>query len=703
MAKQNEFDIKEALKLCKRAASNGYRIASQQAKNLNVTLMDAEYKIQCAVDEFNTSPVYDSDAAALLEQQLLDIRISFNKLSASFSEDLYTLQRNLSKFSITLFGRTMAGKSTLMEVLTHGDGKTIGTGAQRTTRDVRKYQWNNLEITDVPGIGAFEGHEDETLAFEAAKSADLILFLITDDAPQASETECFSRIINLGKPVMCIMNVKAAINEEDDIDLALWDIKDRFDFDRLNTIKDEFLSYGKKIGQDWRRIPFIYVHLQAAFFAQMTADSKTAEAFYDISRIGFLKKQIIDQVRNKGEFYRIKTFIDSVSTPVLEAEETLLRQSLMNTIQGRTILSKRRKLAGWKNKFYRDASNQINSMITGIRSLMYSEIAAFAEEHFKDENADKAWDTLLQNLGVTNRCQTLMENLEFQANNKIKEISREITNELKFVSLFTDDKALRMRKIIDGKKIWNWGTLIISGGLSIGSGISYLVGGAALAGPLGWAAIAFTAIGIIGSWFFKSKDKKECEARKELEESLKKNVEKICKTLKSQMMKNLDLLIEERIEKLIKELDRMNSVIFKLSDTQKELSWKLNNRLLELNKQIVTEAIKIIGAEGLEWWILEVARIPGNTVLFQLIDGRKFPDKQKKQLHSLMSEFIGFVYSAEDKKVFISRVMGKSIDRKQIIVEDKIGVAHVPIADADPNLLNRARLAQQLTQLVITK
>ena len=46
-------------------------------------------------------------------------------------------KQKLSNFSITLFGRTMAGKSTLMEILTNGDGKSIGLGAQRTTRDIR--------------------------------------------------------------------------------------------------------------------------------------------------------------------------------------------------------------------------------------------------------------------------------------------------------------------------------------------------------------------------------------------------------------------------------------------------------------------------------------------------------------------------------------------------------------------------------------
>ena len=79
---------------------------------------------------------------------------------------------------IALVGKNGAGKSTLMEILTEGDGSSIGKGAQRTTRDIRKYTWNGLEITDVPGIGAFEGEDDEQLAFESAKTADLILFLI---------------------------------------------------------------------------------------------------------------------------------------------------------------------------------------------------------------------------------------------------------------------------------------------------------------------------------------------------------------------------------------------------------------------------------------------------------------------------------------------------------------------------------------------
>lgn len=697
-----EFDLKSVLEQCKKSASNGYHIASKHEIQLNKTLENAKTHIQDTIDDFNNSQCYVSNVTNSLETQLIDVQKSFDKLSIELSNDLKKNKKNLSKFSITLFGRTMAGKSTLMEILTNGDGKSIGLGSQRTTKDVRKYEWNNLEITDVPGIGAFEGQEDEQLAFEAAKSADLILFLITDDSPQPIEAECFGRIVNLGKPIVCIMNVKTSVSENKSIKLMLRDINKRFDRERLDTIKNQFLSYSTQLGQEWGYIPFVYVHLNSAFLSQHINDAEKANKLYEVSRIALLKKKIVDQVINKGQFYRIKTFIDLVSNPMINSTETLLNQSLINSTQGRTVLSKKRNLDRWKDKFYRDCKQEIESLIINISSQLNSEIAAFAEEHFSDEHADKSWKKILKAKKIETQCQELLNKFENQCNDKIKEITREITNELEFSSYIASDNILKMNKIIDGKKVWNWTTTILGGGLTIGAGIAWLAG-ATLAGPLGWAAIAVSAVGIIGSFFFESREKKENEARRKLESNLRKNVTSMCGKLKKQMMKNLDTLVNKRIISLTKELDRMNSVIFRLADTQKELAWNLNYNLIQLNKQIVTEAIHLIDAEGLEYHINSVARIPGVSVLIMLDDGKRFPDEQSKSLYLLMSEKISYVFYDENKRILISRILGKSIDRRNINIEEKIGVAHVPLESATPYVMNRVKLAQQLSEILITK
>ena len=177
-----EDSLKDVIKLYKKSAKIGYRIATSQEKNLRKALDLAKQNVKDTIIDFKASNCYAPETTELLEKQLTDIENDFSALSFAFIEDLNNLKENLSKFSITLFGRTMSGKSTLMEILTEGDGASIGKGAQRTTKDIRTYAWNNMEITDVPGIGAFEGDDDEQLAFDAAKTADLILFLITDDA-----------------------------------------------------------------------------------------------------------------------------------------------------------------------------------------------------------------------------------------------------------------------------------------------------------------------------------------------------------------------------------------------------------------------------------------------------------------------------------------------------------------------------------------
>jgi hypothetical protein len=329
-----------------------------------------------------------------------------------------------------------------------------------------------------------------------------------------------------------------------------------------------------------------------------------------------------------------------------------------------------------------------------------SEIAEFAEEHFSDEKADKAWKKLLKKRRIQLRCQEVLEQLEMNTNNKLNEISREIANELKYAVSFSSDSALKMERITDWKKVWEWTSVIGGGGLSIAAAIALFCGSAA-AGPLGWAALAVSGIGIIGSFFSNSREEKEFEARTKLENKLQENVDELCDSLKVQMENNLDNLIHVKIEGIMKEMDKINSVVFRLADTQRELAWELNTHLIELNRKILFEAIKLIGAEGLEWHINSVARIPGNRCLCVLRSGTVFPNEQWMKLNKLMSERIFFVLETENKRGLIFKILGKKISYNQIYIEEKINVAHVPLVDAVPDLIQRARLAQQVAKVQI--
>ena len=123
--------------------------------------------------------------------------------------------------------------------------------------------------------------------------------------------------------------------------------------------------------------------------------------------------------------------------------------------------------------------------------------------------------------------------------------------------------------------------------------------------------------------------------------------------------------------------------------------------MIELNRKILFEAIKLIGAEGLEWHIDSVARIPGNRCLLVLRLGTFFPKMQWKQLIKLMSEQLYTVLETDNKRALIFKILGRKISYEKICIEEKLGVAHVPLKDANQDLIQRARLAQQVSKVQI--
>lgn len=690
-------NLSNVLKECQNSAQVGYQIASAQEKNLNRALSSAREEIRRTLADFHSSPCYSPEATELLERQLADIDRAFGQLSFAFKDDLTDLRANMSKFSITLFGRTMAGKSTLMEILTEGDGKTIGKGAQRTTRDVRRYVWNGLEITDVPGIGAFEGEDDEQIAFQAAKTADLILFLLTDDGPKAVEAEFFSRIVSLGKPIIGIINVKAAIPQGKSMKLVKWDVEKKFDLESLEEIRKQFLEYSECFEQSWDHIPFVAVHLQSAYLAQRAESQEQADLYYQISRISGLKSRISEQIRTKGEFYRVKTFIDIVSNPMLGAAEDLLEQSWVNRGQSRIILDKKRQLEEWKTMFDRDARKQIADFITELKGELDSRIAEFAEEHFEDKDADKAWNQYLKKQKIEGQCQELLEDLDLLLQNKCREISRELTNELNFEVSVGKGQVLKGKRIFDGKRAWNWFSNLAGGGLTIGSLIGNAMG-LTWAGRLMKVGMAIGTISPVVSGLLKNRDKKESEARRKMEQSLRENLDTICGSLQEQMEENLTRLETARFQRLTQEMDKFQAVLFRLADTQRKLAWNLEGNLLELNRQMVAEAGKSTGGKGIRFSIPAVARISGNISLILLPEGTVFSQKQKESLADQMEERIEVVCGTGDKRTLISRVL--QCDRELIRPEED-GVVHVSFEKETQSLRNRICLAQQLTGVQI--
>ena len=694
MENRNNYDLNSALARCRQSAQDGYEAASAQLGKIERTLSSAREETERSAALLSGKSVYLSDLNRLLSRQIKDICKAFGELSEQPRDRLKKLRGSLNSFDITLFGRTMAGKSTLMEVLTHGDGKAIGNGAQRKTRDIRSYEWNGLRITDVPGIGAFNGQKDEDVAFDAAKNADMILFLMTDDGVQSQEAECFRSILELGKPVLCIMNVKASVDISEDVRYITEDIDEAFQIPRLEEIRRQFIAFGSLAGQDWNAVPFVYTHLRSAFLAQQTKDPQKAGILTAASRINNLKNAIAQRVSTRGELYRVKTFIDAVAAPIGSAVDLLLEQSCLNELQSYMISDKKKSLHKWIERFEKSAYDRVASDVNNLKSQLYSDASDFAARNIGSREINSKWDKYLKELKLNERGKELMEELSQQADDEIRELTRSMKKELEFAVTYSADMTLKSRRILDTRKLFEWG-MVATGGLLV---IAALVFPAAAPVLL----LASVGVGLVKEFFggyLPDKAKLERGAREKIENQLRENINVICQKYRDSLEKSLrDIL--DKLNLLEADLDSVCEVVSELSSTQGTLAQQLSGSLRELHRSLLCKALSLIGRPELSMRIHDAAMIPGFECAVVLAPHTVFPELERQELCNLLGESIRFLPYAEDKTELVRMILGNgSCTLKKR--GDKIS-AVLKNGD-DPVVINKAKLAQQLSGIVITR
>lgn len=697
-----QTDLTKALSECYEAAKSGYELAADERAVLDKILESAEDNIRETAIEYKASPCEVIGLGEALEGQLVDIQQSVDSLRISFTEDLNALKEDLKRFSVTLFGRTMAGKSTLMEVLTEGDGSAIGMGAQRTTRDIRRYEWNGLAVTDVPGIGAFEGEEDTRLAFDAAKTADLIVFLLTDDAPQAVEADCFRQVKDLGKPVIIIMNVKVSVDSGKSMKLIERDMNRAFDDERIEEIRKQFCRFAEPFGQDWNNVPFVATHLKAAYEAVKSAkegDTEQEEFWTRISRIDDLKSLICEEVRVRGKYIRVKTFADIIANPMIEALSELDLQSRMNESQGKIVSDKKRALEKRKDIFVKDGKKRIESFMMRLKSELRSDIAVFAEEHYNDKMADIAWGEIIESKNIEGRCKDLLDDMEAEVDGIIEETIREMESELRYVSIDSVQRTFLTPALIDAKRIVGWTSLLLGGGGTVAAAILTLSGLEIAAGPVGWVAAAIGLAGGIGLLFLESTGDKLAKARAKLEKELTESVNATCDSIWTQLEKNLNRLIKGKIDLVLDELTKIENVIESLAETQNNLAGSLRTELRQLNVTFTSKiASAVMGgdeADACMGNIDTIARIPGVCILLSSKTSDATQAEFTKHLSDLLAEDVSIVTTNEDTPQYVSDILGGIVAQENIECDNESGQVLIRTDKEDIRLLNRLRLLEQ--------
>ena len=692
--RQEKSELELALADCRRTARDGYRIASKILDGIKADIDAVSDDLKRNLSQENHRQVNTNEVSVQLRKQLRQAVFELDQLPKQSRASLNEKHARLNKFSIALFGRTMSGKSTLMEILTNGNGSSIGKGAQRTTRDVRSYEWNGLTVTDVPGIAAFEGREDEEVAFKAAAQADLVLFLITDDAPQDEEAKCLARVRALGKPVLGVLNVKEALKSADDMPL----LRRKFDPERLGCIVEQFHEFVDRYSPG-PHIPFFYVHLRARFLSQQPGYELQKEALESASCFQCVEEEIASEVIGRGSFLRWKSFIDVAVGPMMALSEKLMEFSAQNSSSSRVFVDKKRQAETWSSQFRKGGEERITVFITKEMNALRAEIPSFVEDNYERPDAGERWERLVESRELDRKAKKLVEQIQDECRDELSDSTRQLKAELDFVGRFAGDRRISMESIFDTKRTYDWFTTGLSGGLVIAA---LILGGV----PLVWAAAA-VAVGLAGrlvSWFLESRREKAQKQRAELKDKLDVDVEKMENKLKEELHNRFfEGILDKQVRAHIGELSAITSDVSTLADAQRRLAWRLNGQQKEMHRALLDEALVHLGQEDCRNLVLDVARVPGQAMLLLTEVGITIPEDVRKDLEKLLGEEVRYAINTPNKASILVQTIGRDCKQRQVRIEPDIQAAHVPVDEVDAVAVSRIRLAQQLTELYVMK
>ncbi|MEU4776078.1 GTPase domain-containing protein [Micromonospora sp. NPDC023644] len=226
-------------------------------------------------------------------------------------------------FRVVLMGQTMAGKSTLFEYLSGGDGARVGDGRQRFSREacIRVATEIGVEIVDTPGVGAMDGKEDYEVAFSQVADADLILWVATTRATQEQTGQALERLADLGKPILVALNCLKDVTDE----IGLLDMLDEpelvFGGDAVGNLAP-IRRYLSRAGGCY--IDAVAIHAQAARLALSGAlDTDEARTLHANSRIDSLVSALRLHADRTFAQRRIVSICDSLRLALLDTADAV--------------------------------------------------------------------------------------------------------------------------------------------------------------------------------------------------------------------------------------------------------------------------------------------------------------------------------------------------------------------------------------------
>lgn len=665
------YDMEEELMKCQTAADQGYSVATKKYEEISINLLKAEHKLKKAEEDQNQ--LARIQATTLISKQEKEIQ-NIRDYIGEIRKNIDVLHERQKEFSIAVFGRKMSGKSTLMEILTHGNGSTIGKSVPRTASDIRSYYWKGLKITDLPSLDFFQDSEANKIGMDAAKSADVVLFLMTNETPQAEEAQCLAQLKNLGKPVLTIINVQKDLNFKKP-NLALKELQKTFNDDETDKVVDQLKELLKGYNHDWKDFKHVVTHLSAAYYAQFAGSY--ADEIFQASRFSEVEEFILEKIKADGEFLRTKNFIDSIAVPMNEIILKLFEHSGFSLQESKVWRDKYREIAEWRKNFWENAQIKIQKLYSELQQNLKYEIPHFAQVNYNNENVKEEWNKYISQFGYVERYQELLKEISKDCDEQYKKFSVEFTKELKLAFNGRTQTDIKLEETTPWEQ---YAAIILPNLLMLVPGI-------------GWTArvTIFVASSFFSS-LFENKEEKVRKAVASLQQQLEESSLDTLAKVNNQARDILNKQILGNVDEFTDTLIGYSYMLAQLGEFQSQMAERLLGEYNDLNETLFYEAVKYKKAGSIAD-MRNTMRIPGeiSAVLMEK------PTVNDDAVTELLGEKFLTIKLLDSWNDIMRQILGCDFDLNSYPISAKVDGKTYSVTPREEITVTEFKLAQQIS------
>lgn len=563
--KISQAEFQEALQRSRTVARQAYNTNIAYADKVEILIKSLKGNLQANNVSFSNS---QNQSYEKVFNELVDAlgKILDNDIQALRSS-LDKKKKHLEDYTVPLFGRTKAGKSTIREALTKGDGSTIGKGAQRTTRETYEYSWQGLRLIDTPGIEAYRGEEDTEKANEIIEQADMILFLTSDESVQQGEFEQMAKLKQINKYFVVLLNVKENLDRPQRLQRFLQKPEKVFDQERLSQHHRHIVNYIQEY-LAIEQIDIIDIQARSAFLSTQPEYVEVAEKLWELSRLEEVYSLIAEDIYYYGNLRRISTFFDGTSNKIRAIEEDLYKCYSNLEKEVSFIDLKKKEIHKLLQEFLEDSRRKLNNKVISLFFQFKQKVPYFVDNNIGTDKAEKEWKNLNKtyNDKLKDSIEEFWQEVLADLKEKLKEFEREYSYDAESIQLDFDIDNLNQGEA--GKFIKNLS--LVLGGIAAAAFVA-----ANWWNPAGWVVVAgwvSTGLGIIAGFISgKVKD----EEKKEFDKKRQNLKNELINKINEQQIKTINACtkqLEEQIEKIKQSiLEPMYSSHKRLSSIRKEV------------------------------------------------------------------------------------------------------------------------------------